>query len=162
MSNVFARTGERVKQALLHFTLCGLDDVYLANGYEITDYDGDKGVAIKELDQLHNAIGYSLVKEKKALNGRELRFLRKEMNMRQADLARLLGLSSQQVARWEKGTSEISGPADLLVRAAYLEHLGNDVNLLKLRSNIDDMDSPASGKNIFEETPQGWKHRHAA
>jgi DNA-binding transcriptional regulator YiaG len=161
MTKVFKHKGE-LQKTPLHFTLCGLDDVYLANGYEIGDYYGEETLAIKDLEQLHRAIGDSLVREKKVLNGRELRFLRKEMDMTQSDLAHLLGLTGQQVARWEKGKSAISGPTDLLLRVAYLQSLGEQPNVSELRASIDDTDAPRSDKAIFEDTPKGWRHRYAA
>ena len=161
MTKVFKHKGEQQK-APLHFTLCGLDDVYLANGYEIGNYSGEETLAIKDLEQLHRAIGDSLAREKKVLNGRELRFLRKEMDMTQSELAHLLGLTDQQVARWEKGKSAVSGSTDLLLRVVYLQFLGEQPKVSELRSSIYETDAPTSDKAIFEDTPKGWKHRHAA
>jgi len=37
----------------------------------------------------------------------QLRYLRQYLNLTQADLGKLLGLTDQQVARWEKDTSKI-------------------------------------------------------
>lgn len=153
--------GERDK-APLHYTDCGLDDVYLVSGYAIEKTPYGEGVSIRNLDQLHKAIGAYLANQKKVLSGKELRFLRKQMDLTQSDLGTLLGLSSQQVARWEKGESEISGPADLLVRAFFIEHVGGKFNLQELANSLEEIDSPINEKICFENTPQGWKLRKAA
>lgn len=153
--------GERDK-APLHYTDCGLDDVYLVSGYEIEKTPYGEGLSIKNLDQLHKAIGCYLANRKKVLAGKELRFLRKQMDLTQSDLGKFLGLSSQQVARWEKSESEISGPADLLVRAFFIEHAGGKLNLQELANFLEEIDSPMNEKSYFENTPQGWKLRKAA
>lgn len=153
--------GERDKTPL-HYTDCGLDDVYLVSGYEMENTPYGEGLSIKNLDQLHKAIGCYLANQKKALSGKELRFLRKQMNLTQSDLGNLLGLSSQQVARWEKGESAISGPADLLVRAFFIQHAGNKLDLRKLANSLEEIDSPINERSCFENTPQGWILKKAA
>jgi len=153
--------GERDKTPL-HYTDCGLDNVYLVSGYEIENTPYGEGLAIKNLDQLHKAIGLNLSSQKKVLSGKELRFLRKQMNLTQSELGKFLGLSSQQVARWEKGESEISGPADLLVRALFIQSVGGVLDLQKLAASLEETDAPLSEKSFYEKTLQGWKYRKAA
>jgi putative transcriptional regulator len=154
----FIHKGDAAKQPL-QYTECGLDDVYLLSGYEIEQTPHGEGLSIKGVDQLHKTIGCYLAKQKKVLSGKELRFLRLQMNLTQSALGRFIGLSSQQVARWEKGESDISGPADLLVRALYIQHLGSNTNLQELAQRLDEIDSPATEKAVFENTSHGWKHK---
>lgn len=153
--------GEQDK-APLHYTDCGLDDVYLLSGYEVHHIDGEEGLSIKNLDQLHRAIGRYLSSQKKALSGKELRFLRKQMDLSQSDLGKMLGLSSQQVARWEKGESEISGPADRLIRALFIQHAGGQLDLQNLVQALDEIDAPMMEKSFFENTCGDWKARKVA
>ena len=153
--------GEKDKTPL-HYTDCGLDNVYLVSGYEIENTPYGEGLAIKNLDQLHTAIGYNLSSQKKVLSGKELRFLRKQMNRTQSDLGKFLGLSSQQVARWEKGESEISGSADLLVRALFIQYAGAELDLQKLAKSLEETDAPLSEKSFYEKTLQGWRYKKAA
>src|SRR5215813_1070601 len=94
------------------YSACGLDNVFLLNGYNLRSTPYGKGFAIDNVDGLHAAIGKRLIREKKTLNGKELRFLRHELDFSQNALATLLGVDEQSVARWEKGQSGISGPAD--------------------------------------------------
>jgi putative transcriptional regulator len=156
-TKLMERIGERTQKPL-HYTDCGLDDVYLLNGYTIErDSDGEEGISIKDLDGLHRAIGKYLATQKKALSGKELRFLRKQLNFTQSHLGTLLGLSSQQVARWEKEESEISGPADRLVRGLYIESIFGKIDLKKLVDCLDAIDVRINEKLRLKETPQGWK-----
>ncbi len=80
---------------------------------------------------VHRVIGHHLANLRRALTGKELRFLRVEMDIPQVELGRLLHLSDQQVARWEKGVCEISGAAEVLFRCIYLQHLGCKLNVRK-------------------------------
>jgi DNA-binding transcriptional regulator YiaG len=153
--------GEKVK-APLQYTQCGLDDIYLLSGYEIEQTPYGEGLSIKNADQLHKAIGCYLAHQKKSLSGKELRFLRKHMNLTQSDLGNLLGLSSQQVARWEKAESDISGPADRLVRALFIQIVGGKLNLEELVRTLDEIDAPISEKSYFENIGDEWRAKKAA
>lgn len=154
--------GEKEKQPL-HYTACGLDDVYLLSGYEVEKTPYGAGLTIKDLDGLHQAIGCYLANQKKALSGKELRFLRKQMDLTQSDLGKFLGLTtSQQVARWEKGESIISGPADVLIRALFVQHAGGKIDLQTITQKLDEIDAPMNDKTFFEETSDGWKFKNAA
>jgi DNA-binding transcriptional regulator YiaG len=115
----FFRNDEGLCSAPLHYTDCGLDNVYILNGF----VDDGESLTIKDMEGLHRAIGLNIALERKAPSGRELRFLREEMDMTQADLGRLLGVSSQSVARWEKGKTEFIGAAVFGVRVLYLMSL---------------------------------------
>jgi len=153
--------GEKDKSPL-HYTACGLDNVYLVSGYALENTPYGEGLSIKHADQLHKAIGLYLARQKNALSEKELRFLRKQMNLTQAELGRLIGLSSQQVARWEKGESDISGPADRLVRGLYIQDVGSSLDLQELASRLEEIHAPAREKAIFAKTSQGWVYRKAA
>ena len=140
-----------------HYTMCGLDDIYLTSGYERTDTDYGSGMVIEDMDGLHQAIGEHLVFAKKALNAKEVRFLRHEMDLSQAQLGDLLRVTDQTVARWEKGEVHIPGPADLVLRALYIGDVSGKVDVRKLAEQIRAMDEPATGKQLFTPTEKGWQ-----
>jgi DNA-binding transcriptional regulator YiaG len=109
------------------YTESGLDNIYLANGYDFVDGPGGRQVKIKNVEGLHALIGRMLVDSKKNLTGKEIRFLRHEMLMSQATLAKLLEVSEQAVARWEKGkTGSVPKPAESLIRLLYREHTSTE------------------------------------
>ncbi len=116
----FVRHGEELCKEPLHYTDCGLDNIYLKNGFSWENDEEDRYLTVSDIDGLHRAIGLHIVLARKAPSGKEMRFLRNELSMSQADLARTLGVSDQSVARWEKGQSEANGAAVLGLRFIYL------------------------------------------
>lgn len=149
--------GEQDKKPL-HYTACGLDDIYLMSGYEVEKTPYGEGVSVRNVDQLHTAIGCYLTQQKRTLSGKELRFLRKQMDLTQSDLGKMLSLSAQQVARWEKEESEISGAADILVRALFIQNACGKLDLQALVKALEELDSTIGEKKLcFENTNEGWK-----
>lgn len=147
----------------LHYTMGGLNDIYLLNGFSKVETDYGGGVKFSDISGLHKAIGFSLITDRKILSPSELRFLRKEMGLTQADLAQRLGMSDQQVARWEKGESEITGPAEKLIRIYYAIELvparKRNAVLTKLNQKIKALtksDETSGLKLVFKETNDGW------
>lgn len=104
----------------LHYTACGLDDVYLVNGFTRETIDGEQFTIIEDMDSLWKAIARHLVTKRKVLAPKEIKFLRGQMDLTQAELANLVRVSDQTVARWEKGETDIPGPADFMIRVLYL------------------------------------------
>jgi DNA-binding transcriptional regulator YiaG len=148
--------GEALREPIL-YRGCGLDDVYLRGGYERVQTPEGEGIVVKHLDELRKAITLYLVTEKKALTGKELRFLRQQLDLTQAELGRRLRLSDQQVARWEKDKCEISGPADALLRLHCLKKLGAKVDdPLKLIEELIEQDDRAD-RAVFAPTRAGWR-----
>lgn len=108
------------KDAPLHWRECGLDNIVLLNGFTREIVDGEEFVTVENVEALWKAIGLHLVVNRRTLSPRELRFLRRQMDMTQAELGQLLRVSEQAVARWEKGQCELPGPADFALRTAFL------------------------------------------
>lgn len=142
----------------LHYPDCGLDDVYLLNGYEPEETPYGSGVAIQDIDGLRAAIARDLVSRKKVLSGKEVRFLRKQMDLTQSDLGRLVGLDAQSVARWEKGQRvPKKGPAELLLRVIYKGTVEGKIDPLAVLSKLDALDAPIKERRVFQETNKGWR-----
>jgi putative transcriptional regulator len=156
MTQGFYHEGEKRKPPF-RYTACGLDDVYLLSGYEVEETPYGKGVSIKNADDLHLAIGVFLVSNKKLLSGKEIRFLRHQMDLTQSELARLLGTSAQQVARYEKKECEMPGPADRILRMLYNEHVKRDFQVRDLLTVLDQLDEGTHTKMVFERNHGDWK-----
>src|SRR5579884_196603 len=120
---------------MYHYTESGLDNIYLANGYEFVEAPTGRTVRITDIDGLHEAIGKALITGKKNLSGKEIRFLRHEMMMSQAFLAKLLEVGEQTVHRWEKGKGEVPKPAEALIRLLYREHI-KDKSVSGIRNHL--------------------------
>ncbi len=103
-----------------HYKECGLSNIYLIDGFDLDVVDGDEYVSIQDVDGLWKAIGMYLIRRKKVLLPKEIRYLRRQMNYTQSELAGFLRVDDQTVARWEKGKAKLSGPADIALRALFL------------------------------------------
>jgi DNA-binding transcriptional regulator YiaG len=142
-----------------HYTECGLENIYLKNGFTFIDTPRGKAISIKDVDGLHKAIGMYLVNQKKDLTSQEISFLRNELLMSQKTLSIILGVSEQAIHRWEKGKTAIPKPSELLLRLLYKEHIDNQngkiSKTLKEIALLEDTlyDSPV----FFKETLTGWK-----
>lgn len=153
---IWCYDGETEKP-VLQYKGCGLDDVFLASGYEIERTPYGEGVRIKNLDSLHVQIGLHLVKYRKSLSGREIRFLRHQMDLTQSELARFFGCNVQQVARYEKEKSRLTGPADRILRILFEEHVNKTGSIREILSSLDEMDD-SQDQMIFEDVDGEWRH----
>ena len=140
-----------------NYTGCGLEGIYLINGFEHHDMEGETGVAITDVDGLHATIATGLVWNEALLEGRELRFLRKLMGITQVDLATWLRCDAQSVARWEKGDHKINGAADGMLRLLYLAHSNGDVDALEVVKALAEIDEDVKRNQMFEAKDGGWK-----
>ena len=138
------------------------------NGYSVEDHDGEEHVSVTDIEGLHKAIGRHVVTQRKAIAPREIRFLRNTMDLTQADLAAMLGNTSQSVARWEKGETEIPGSAEKLLRAVFLASLMDTDELVGLRDllvrrlgELDCDDGPVALKAQFQLL-EHWSEKRAA
>ena len=109
----FFKPGEEVRPEPYHYKACGLEGIYLLNGYTVEEHDGERHVFVENVDELHKAIGRHIISKRKGLTGAEIRFLRNTLDLTQNELAAELGNNTQSVARWEKGQNHIPGaPAE--------------------------------------------------
>ena len=156
VQKVWLREGEAVKEPI-QYGGCGLDDIWLAGGYDLETIDGEPTITVRDLDGLLAAIGRSLVQRKKLLTGKEIRFLRRQMDLTQSELARLVGCDAQQIARYEKGQNKMAGPTDRLIRMLYREHLRDQISIRDVLEALDALDGRLGDKQVFTATPGGWR-----
>lgn len=136
---------------------CGLSNIYLANGFKIVDTSYGKATSIHDIDGLHKAIGMFLIHHQKKLSGNEIRFLRNEMLMSQKTLADLLGVSEQEIRRWEKEKVKIPKSSESLLRLLYLESVNDrSGKIAKVLNEIAKLEEKLS-EIIFKDTRNGWK-----
>ncbi|MDP5110863.1 MAG: helix-turn-helix domain-containing protein, partial [Burkholderiaceae bacterium] len=140
---------------MYHYTECGLQNVWLTNGYDVCEVDGEKAVSISDVDELHELIGRS-VAAKSNLNATEIRFLRKEIGLSQKRLADLLGSTEQTVSLWERRGRMPKG-YDRLVRLLYLEKIDGNVKVQEIINRLIELDFRQSEKLVFSDTRTGWR-----
>ena len=146
-------------QEFHHYRECGLNNVFLINGFAVKETRHGRAVSIEDTDGLHRAIGTHLAKEKRALTGTQVRFLRIELGLSQKLLGMLLGKSVQTVARWEKGQSRIDSTAERV----YTEQSGENQKVRTMLQEFAAVDDLAGEDEFrFEETDEGWRLHSAA
>lgn len=106
-----------------HYTESGLLNVYIEGIVVETDDDGDEIVTIPAINELHRTIALGIVSHAKGIAGEELRFLRTEMGLTQAELAVLVHRDKQTIGRWERNEIEIDSSAEALLRRFAIEKL---------------------------------------
>lgn len=145
---------------MYHYTECGLNKVWLLSGYQSHDTPYGKGVSIQNADGLHEAIARWLIASKPRLSGGEFRFIRKELDLSQAGLAKMFGNDSQSIARWEK-TGRVPKMADRFLRAIYREHVDGNAKIQEIVDRLNEIDQQTYERFLFEETSGVWEPRAA-
>lgn len=148
-----------------HYKSCGLDNVFLLNGYEVRELEGSRAVAIHDLKGLHRAIAEQLIEKRAPLTGKELRFLRVEMDFSQKALGQLLGVTDQAVAKWEKGqTKKLPNAVNTLIRLIARECLlKRQGSVFEFAQELAELDHHVDGYRLeLTETEDGWKPTSAA
>ena len=83
-----------------HYTECGLDYVYLLDGFKVIKTEYGPAVRVVNASKLDRAIALAIVRRQKKLTGQEVRLLRGLLDMTQEELGQALGKDAQSVARW--------------------------------------------------------------
>lgn len=100
---------------------CGLDNVILKDLTVLIDDEGEDVITIPNVGLLHHVLMMEIASKKSGLEPNELRFLRTEFGMTQAELAILVGRDVQTIGRWERGENPIDKAAEIVIRTRALE-----------------------------------------
>ena len=127
---------------MYHYKECGLDNVQLVNGYEITvDPVYGECISIEDGRGLHELLGMTIANQPAALSSAEFTFLRKLMNQSQATLALFFGVSEQTIARYEKGQAKIPRTTDVCLRALYLDARNRSGRVPELLKKVAELEA---------------------
>ena len=142
---------------MYHYTDGGLRNVWLANGYEITQTPYGEGVSFHNLDGLTRSICMALTRKASPLTGAEFRYIRSAgMLVSQPALGKLMGIDGQSVARWEK-TSKAPLWADKLVRLLYAAQVNGDEPIAKAVERIKTVERLIKQKIVVRESRGQWR-----
>jgi DNA-binding transcriptional regulator YiaG len=111
------------------YSECGLENVLIEDLETVTDDAGEETYCIRNVMGLHKVLAYCVVTRKHGVTPDELRFLRTEMGMTQAELAQLVKKDHQTIGRWERGETPIDQNAEAVIRILAAERLEIDMNL---------------------------------
>ena len=113
-----------MEDKIYKYTECGLDNVII-EGLEVNlDDAGEQVYCIPNMPSLHRTIGQSIIGRESGLSGKELRFLRTEMGLSQAELADVLSVTRATINRWEQGRGDIDANAQVVIRLVAADRLG--------------------------------------
>lgn len=144
-------TTEILTSQTYHYLECGLDNVYLENiETRVCKSCGNISARIPRITQLHNTIALALAFKDSPLTGKEVRFLRKRLNFKLTDWAKLLRVADTTLSKWENGEREIGSQSDSLIRLLYLQIFQEREGKL-----IDD--SIVNKLSFIKESPNNYK-----
>jgi DNA-binding transcriptional regulator YiaG len=105
---------------------------YIASGLSNVQLDGvvkhtckscgETYTDLLQIDKIHQSISQEICGKTERLTSEELRFLRKELQLKSVDFARMLSVSPEHLSRLENGQKDISEITDKFVRMLYLAY----------------------------------------
>jgi DNA-binding transcriptional regulator YiaG len=105
---------------LHHMTGIGLSNVYLLNGFHIDSDDGDEAISYENIAGLYFEIGRAISSKPYTMRPDEFRFVRKQLEMSQSEVATLFDKSDQAIAKWEKGLLPVPKAESSLLKIVWL------------------------------------------
>lgn len=93
-----------------------LEMVWLESGYQLKDMGGRQAVQYAQFDQLNLTLFGAVVMKRARLNGREISFIRRRLDLSQQALGSILSVTEQTISLWERGSHRIDGATDTLLR----------------------------------------------
>jgi DNA-binding transcriptional regulator YiaG len=147
----------RIDNSLFPYEGCGLDWVFLANGYTVHETPYGRGIAIQDADGLHALVLREIITSPHPIRGQELRFIRSMLDLSQEGMGKIIGVQRLQVTRMEANRKKpITPSADRAVRMflALRQHdrdLGD--RILELLTEFDDLEHE---RTTFVPSDHGW------
>lgn len=145
---------------MLHYTACGLDNIWLLNGYEVIETPYGEATMVENERALHDAIAKSLFSQPGLLAGKEFLFLRKEMDMSQQAIADVFGVSEQTIRNLER-KEKLDAIYSHLMKALSQEYFTGSSRILKIIEDAKDKHDRNSTTINFEEDDTGWHQKVA-
>lgn len=124
-----------------HFLESGLDNVFILKpAIAVCPLCGEEILMLSKPSELMECIGEAVISTPGALSAPEIKFLRKNLFLKSAEFANVLGVSRGTVSRWENGESSPELSTDRLIRMVYAAKLGQKATS-KLLSLFQEEDS---------------------
>jgi DNA-binding transcriptional regulator YiaG len=122
---------------MLNYPHFSVPNLYLQSGYEVhRTPDGDVHTYSSE-DRLEQCVRRVLLRKPARLRGWDLRFLRRGLELSQAQFGKMIERDAQTVARWEKSKRQVPKLADLAIRCRFAERFEPSMSVRELASYVD-------------------------
>lgn len=123
--------------------------VWLLNGFVLT-VDGDRElVKYERLGGLIAALHACLLLKPALLSAPEITYLRRALDMSQADLAQVLGTTDQTLSLWERGSHPMARASDTLLRKLCIESKAFAAKMPALQTRVQPLSRLAQGVGQF-------------
>ncbi len=157
-----------INQKRYHYTDCGLDYIYLANGFDIIKHpELGSCVAIHDVDGLHRIIMQLIINKIPHIRGQEIRFIRSFLKLSQTQMGLLVKKGIRTIQRWEKEEKNNDIPESLdsflrLFLSAYLDKDGLTHQVCEILKNVREeqpkkMLPKIKSRYELSDTSNGWK-----
>ena len=135
---------------MFHYTQCGLDNVWLENGYDVKTTPYGKAVAVHDVDGLHALLAAQLAKNPGPLSGKEFRFLRAWLGMTQETLAGLMGVTEGALSLWERKDA-VPGLNDKMLRLMVLAKTDGNATVRDAIERVNTVQKLVNQKFVVRE-----------
>jgi DNA-binding transcriptional regulator YiaG len=136
--------------AAYHYTQCGLDNVWLENGYSSKTTRYGKAVSVQDVEGLHKLLACKLVEKTSALTGKEFRFVRVQLRLTQEGLAKLMDVTEGAVSLWER-KDVVPRANDQLIRLMTLGQLDGNARVRDAIERVQTVQKLVSQKYLVRE-----------
>jgi putative zinc finger/helix-turn-helix YgiT family protein len=127
-----------IKKGTYRYKESGLDNVYLKINIHTCKKCNNIIPAIRKIYAIHEMIAYLLVKKSFLLNGKEIRFIRKQMHLKAVEFAKMLDVTKVTISRWENNKEKIGQASDKLIRLTYTQTYQEKCNkVLKIIDSVE-------------------------
>lgn len=141
----------RLVEGSYQYKESGLDNVTLSEIKLIhCDSCGTEDPIIPNASELHSLIAEAIIGKPERLRGKELRFLRKFLELNSRTLAKLVHVDPATVSKWENEADEIGVQSDLIIRALVASK--KEENFLELAKKLEAWDGEACPLGIIIDT----------
>lgn len=143
---------------LFRYQGCGLDNVYLSNGYhETVSASGEKRLYIENIEGLHNALAQAVADDPASLDAKTFKFLRKEMDMSQRQIGMICGVAEQTVSLWERARVPIPELAGLVLKTLTKEGCSGNAELKRQIERMNELDREIAREIELRSTGDIWE-----
>ena len=146
-----------------HFVDSGLPNVYLSGiKYRVCRACEMQSADIPALKQLMMVLARAVVESEAPLTGLEIRFLRKRLGKKATEFAQIIGVSQEQVSRWENEHNLPEKATDNLIRIYYSIFSKDRELKRKFNQHIEEMLTALRAKKQLDKfraklTDGGWR-----
>ena len=135
-----------------------IPNLYIVCGYSLEESEYGKLVSYLDEDALEGCVRKILVRIPKTINGRQLRFLRRGLDLSQEAFGTLIDRDGQTVARLEKLDAPVPQMVDLAIRTRYFGRYEPSVSIGEILSIHDGLTRFPKEKILLSYKDNKWTY----